>query len=66
MTTLNVQFSESTKSAISAYFSAQRDPEVYQNLGGIDASDARWSTFYNAAEGQQSGLPTPEQGAPGV
>ncbi|WP_175765098.1 hypothetical protein [Burkholderia ambifaria] len=61
MTTLYVQFSDSTESEVVAYFSAQQELEVYQNLGVIDASDARWATFYNAAGGKVCGLPPPEQ-----
>ena len=59
MTTLIVQFSDSTESMIVAYFAAQQDPEVYVNLGTIDTSDERWSVFYNGAGGSHSGLPAP-------
>ncbi|MFJ1214530.1 hypothetical protein [Burkholderia pyrrocinia] len=60
MTTLNVQFSDSAESKVVAYFSAQQDPAVYENLGTIEASDARWSAFYQSAGGAQSGLPAPQ------
>ncbi|WP_175725176.1 hypothetical protein [Burkholderia ambifaria] len=61
MTTLNVEFSDETESRIVAYFAAQQDPDVYENLGTVDTSDERWSIFYNAAGGVISGLPAPEQ-----
>jgi len=59
MTLLNVQFSDSTKSKVIAYFAGQQDPAAYQNLGTVLTSDAMWATFYNAAGGAQSGLPAP-------
>ena len=63
MTSLNVQFSDSTESEVVAYFASPQDPEVYQNLGTVEASDARWAKFYGSAGGSGAGLPVPQQTA---
>lgn len=60
MATVNVQFTDSKKTAICAYFGAPQDPAVYPNLGQVDTTDARYGAFYNAQSPQfQSFLPNP-------
>lgn len=46
MTTINVQFSDSTKSTIISAFSCPQDSEVYPNQGQVDATDPMWHTYY--------------------
>ncbi|WP_157642633.1 hypothetical protein [Burkholderia ubonensis] len=60
MSTINVQFSDSTEKTIVAYFSGPQSASAYQNFGTVDASDARWAAFY-AAQGAQTQalLPSP-------
>ncbi|MFP3652308.1 MULTISPECIES: hypothetical protein [Burkholderia] len=64
MTTINVQFSDSTESEVVAYFASPQDPEAYQHLGTIDTSDARWASFYQNAGVACSGLPEIEPAEP--
>lgn len=60
MTAVNVQFTDSKKTAICAYFGAPQDPVVYANLGQVDTSDARYAAFYNGQSAQfQAFLPSP-------
>lgn len=60
MATVNVQFTDSKKTAICAYFGAPQDPSSYANLGQVDTSDARYMTFYNNQSPQfQIFLPSP-------
>jgi hypothetical protein len=59
MTTVNVQFTDSTKTAILSYFGAPQDPTVYANLGTTDTDSSMWATFYAAMGGAISGLPEP-------
>lgn len=60
MTTLNVQFSDSTKTVIAAYFGCAQDATAYPNQGSVSASDERWKTFYDAQPAiSQSNLPSP-------
>lgn len=66
MTTIFVQFADSTESVIASVFGSQQDPNVYANLGTVDLTDPRWKTFYDKVGGSFSGFPTPEddQSAP--
>lgn len=60
MTTINVQFADSTQAVIISYFAGPQDPDVWPNQGVIDASDARWAAFYKIFSGQiQTGMPIP-------
>lgn len=60
MTAINVQFSDSGKSAIVSYFSCAQDPKVWPNFGQVDASDARWKAFYETQPlWTQATLPLP-------
>lgn len=57
MTTLNVQFSDSTQETIIAYFGSPQTSSEYANLGTVDTDDERWRVFYDAAGGAASALP---------
>jgi hypothetical protein len=59
MGNVNVQFSDSSESAIVSYFSGPQDPSEYENLGTVDTDDARWAAFYAAMGGDRSMLPAP-------
>ncbi|WP_343618835.1 hypothetical protein [Ralstonia sp.] len=60
MSTVNVQFTDSKKTTICAYFGAPQDPDVYANLGQIETTDARYVAFYNSQSAQfQAFLPNP-------
>lgn len=60
METINVQFGDSTETAIVAYFACAQDPAVYANIGTVDASDSRWKAFYEYfSPASQQLLPTP-------
>ncbi|MDN7488466.1 hypothetical protein QZM35_12230 [Burkholderia sp. AU45274] len=61
MTTLNVQFSDSTESTIISYFDSPQDSDQYENFGTVDTDDKRWATFYAKAGGAQCGLPPPTE-----
>ncbi|WP_186260355.1 hypothetical protein [Burkholderia gladioli] len=56
---LNVQFKDSTEGAICAFFAAAQNPSDFPNSGTVDASDARWKTFYESVPGSRIGMPTP-------
>ncbi|WP_174421879.1 hypothetical protein [Burkholderia diffusa] len=58
-TTLNVQFFDSTKSTIVAYFASPQDSSIYANLGTVSTADAMWKSFCDAAGGAESGIPAP-------
>lgn len=47
MEMLYVQFSDTTETAIVAYFASPQNPSVYSNLGEISGSDSRYATFYD-------------------
>lgn len=48
MTTIYVEFTDSTKTAISLVFGIPQDPEQYPNQGSVDSSDAIWKAYYDA------------------
>jgi hypothetical protein len=59
-TLINVQFSDSVKTKIIAYFGAPQNEDAYPNQATVDVSDARWSTFYNAMPDEvKAALPSP-------
>jgi hypothetical protein len=61
MTTMNVQFSDSTDQTIIAAFAVAQDPAYYTNLGTVDTSDPRWKTYYDSLpEFAQAGWPAPD------
>jgi hypothetical protein len=45
---LNVQFSDSSGATIIGYFGAPQAPTVWENMGTVEASDARWKTYYDS------------------
>jgi hypothetical protein len=60
MTTIDVQFSDSTNTTITSYFSSPQDVDVWPNSGQLDTSDARWKTFYSAQSAEiQAVIPAP-------
>jgi hypothetical protein len=57
---LNVQFSDSTETTIISYFSEPQSATTFPNQGQIEASDARWATYYNSLQSIiATGLPQP-------
>lgn len=60
MTTINVQFVDSTEVAIVSYFSCPQDPAIFANQGQISTSDSRWKTYFDAQPSlAQKALPQP-------
>ncbi|MBB0026838.1 hypothetical protein [Ralstonia pickettii] len=60
MATIIVQFTDAKQTAITAYFGAPQDPDVYPNQAEIDTADKRYATFYNGQSAQfQAFLPSP-------
>jgi hypothetical protein len=55
MPTVNVQFSDASKTKIVSAFCGPQDPEFYPNQGEIDSDDARYVSFI--AEIRDAGLP---------
>lgn len=61
VSSLNVQFSDSTQAKIVFCFAGLQDPEIFANLGTVDTGDARWETHYEALPaGAELGLPSPD------
>lgn len=61
MTTINVQFTDSTKTAIQTAFASPQDADVYENLGTVDSGDAVYSTWYQSLPLNVQGFwPKPE------
>jgi hypothetical protein len=48
MTTLNVQFSDASETAIISYFGSPQDAEVWRDVGEVESSDPRWKAYYDA------------------
>jgi hypothetical protein len=48
MTTINVQFADSTEQVIVSYFAGPQSAASFSNLGTVDTSDARYSTYFNS------------------
>lgn len=64
MTTLNIQWADADETAIISYFGGPQLPEVFANLGTVDASDARWAAYYDSMPAVvQAMLPAPELAA---
>ncbi|MBB5462864.1 DUF4376 domain-containing protein [Paraburkholderia sp. Cpub6] len=49
MSTVYVQFSDSTKTKVVAVFGCPQDATAFPNQGAIDATDARYQAFVNPA-----------------
>lgn len=61
MTTLNVQFQDSSNEVITSYFANPQDVSVFPNQGTVDTSDARYATFFEQLPpAMRAGLPAPE------
>jgi hypothetical protein len=50
MTTINVEFSDSTKTEIIGYASCAQPAATWQFQGAIGTDDTRWSGYYNAQD----------------
>lgn len=61
MTTVQVQFFDSTETTIIAYFASAQSPSAFQNLGTVDTSDARWKAYYTllSEAGYAEAVPAP-------
>ena len=60
MTTINVQFEDSTEAMIVAYLDRAQDPSVYSNQGTVTTGDPIWKTYYDSfPPNMQEGLPAP-------
>lgn len=63
MTTIYVEFTDSTESAIASVFSSQQDPKYYANQGTVDETDARYKAFYESLPAfAQEGFPVSQVG----
>jgi hypothetical protein len=61
MSTINVQFSDSSEAAIKAIFCGPQDASYFPNQGNVDATDARWKTYYESLPPALQGfVPSPE------
>tara|TARA_Y100000114_G_C11512752_1_gene209763 strand:+ start:85 stop:270 length:186 start_codon:yes stop_codon:yes gene_type:complete len=47
VTTLYVQFYDSSEQEIIALFGGPQDPDVFPNQGTVDTSDTRWKAYYD-------------------
>jgi hypothetical protein len=60
MTTINVQFADSTEQVVVAYFAAPQSATAWPNQGTVDSSSALWATYYNSLpEFINQGMPAP-------
>lgn len=58
---MNVQFSDETNAVIVAYFASPQDPDVFLNMGTVEASDVLWHTYYDQLPAyMQRAFPAPE------
>ena len=48
MTTIWVNFSDDTDTAVIGTFAGEQDPAVYPNQANIDTGDARYVAYYNS------------------
>jgi hypothetical protein len=61
MTTIYVQFLDSSDAAIVAYFASPQSESEYPNFGTVEATDIPWKEFYDAQDPvTQALLPQPE------
>ena len=56
MTTLFVQYTDSSEQVISSYFTCAQDPAVWSNQGTVDTSDARWKAYVGSLTGNAASL----------
>ena len=69
MTTVNVQFTDSTETKIQSVFSCAQDPTAYPNQASIAATDARYLAFIApnpAAAAIAAGLTVTSTGTPSL
>jgi hypothetical protein len=62
MTTIYVQFSDSTETMVIGYAVNPQSVATWPNQGDIDTSDARWHAYFSskATPDAQMGLPAPD------
>lgn len=61
MTTLNVQFTDSSKATIESYFAGPQDGSVFPNLGTVETNDPKQKSYYDGMTATGViGLPMPE------
>lgn len=48
MTTICVQFADSTEKIIIAAFGGPQNATTYPNQGTVESTDARWTAFYDS------------------
>lgn len=61
MTTLHVQFSDLSKTAIISWFCGPQDSETYANLGTVESSSPIWKYYYDSLPLMISqGMPAPD------
>jgi hypothetical protein len=61
MTTIFVEFSDATKSAVIGYAASPQPAESWPYQGEIDTSDPLWKTYYDSKDDlSKIGLPAPD------
>jgi hypothetical protein len=64
MSTLFVQFSDSTEKVVISIFGGAQDPSAYLNQGEIESDDPRYSSYFGGIpEDLQKLLPMPDRDA---
>ncbi|WP_129112333.1 hypothetical protein [Burkholderia pseudomallei] len=60
MSTISVQFADSTQAAVVSYFSGPQNATTFPYQGQIDTHDARYSTFFASIPvALRTGMPIP-------
>lgn len=54
-----VQFKDSTKEEIIAYFGGPQCSDTYPNQGVVETDNPKWTVFYNKVHMWMDGLPVP-------
>lgn len=50
MKTINVSFSDETKTKITGYATAPQDDATWPNQGTVGTNDPMWAAYYNAQD----------------
>lgn len=57
---INVQFSDDSNTRVVSYFGSRQDPDFYENIGEIEASNLRWLAYYESInKWDRTALPVP-------